>query len=284
VAGRARVLVTLPSDRQSKARVRSRKHCDPDAGRSPLMARLRSVGEPTRTLDALVRDQRIAPDWVEALRRVDPLIDGKVEACLTNLSAAGPYLPTEDAIWRAFEVPLSAVRVLVLGQDPYPNPSHAVGLSFSTGPKGPIPASLRSIYVELDEGGYEPPDNGDLSAWSQQGVMLLNRALTLPLDPQARPRRHFRWWAPIVTSAAKVIALEAADRAIAALLWGVPAHRMRKYLEPTVRVFAASHPAPLSAARSAGREEAFRGSAPFTRVNNWFSQRDAPTVDWKLAD
>lgn len=238
----------------------------------------------TKTLDALARDQRIAPDWVEALRRVDPAIDGKVDACLTKVSDSGLYLPEEGAIWRAFKVPLADIRVLILGQDPYPNPSHAVGLSFSTGPGGPIPASLRNIYVELDECGYRAPNHGDLSAWSEQGVMLLNRALTLPLNAQARPRRHFRWWAPIVTSAARAIALEAARRPIAALLWGVPAHRMRAHLEPHVRVFAASHPAARSVARSAGGEVPFRGSAPFARINEWLAQRESPAMDWTLVN
>lgn len=242
------------------------------------------MGDSTKTLDALVRDQRIAPDWAEGLRRVDPGIDAKVDACLTKLAGSGPYLPAEDAIWRAFEVRLASVRVLILGQDPYPNPSHAVGLSFSTGANGPIPASLRNVYLELRECVYEPPNHGDLSAWSERGVMLLNRALTLPLDPHARPRRHFRWWAPLVASAAKAIALEAAGRPIAALLWGVPAHRMRAHLEPNVRVFAASHPAPRSVTRSAGGEVPFRGSAPFTRINDWMTQREAPTIDWKLVN
>ena len=250
------------------------------------------MGDSMKILDALVRDQKVAPDWVEALRRVDPTMDGKVDVCLTKLSDSGPYLPTESAIWRAFEVPLADVRVLILGQDPYPNPSHAVGLSFSTGPNGPIPASLRNIYVELRkyvelrECGYEPPNHGDLSAWSQEGVMLLNRALTLPLNSLARPRRHVRWWAPIVTAAAKAIALEAKDRPIAALLWGVPAHRMRRYLEPNVKVFAASHPAPRSVARAAGGEEPFNVSAPFARVNDWLTQRDPPAIEinWKLVN
>ena len=248
------------------------------------------MNDSMKILDALVRDQKVAPDWVEALRRVDPTIDGKVDVCLTKLSDSGPYLPTEGAIWRAFEVPLAAVRVLILGQDPYPNPSHAVGLSFSTGPNGPIPPSLRNIYVELRkyvelrDPGYEPPNHGDLSAWSQQGVMLLNHALTLPLNPLARPRRHVGWWAPIVTSAAKAIALEAEDRPIAALLWGVPAHGMRRCLEPKVKVFAASHPSPQSVARSAGREEPFNVSAPFARVNDWLTQHDTPAIDWKLVN
>jgi uracil-DNA glycosylase len=247
------------------------------------MARLVSVGERLRTLDLLVRDHKVAPGWADALRRVAPEIDGKIEACLTRLAAAGPYLPTENVIWRAFEVPPAGVRVLILGQDPYPNEDHAVGLSFSTGPRGPVPASLHNIYCELRRSGYEPRGDGDLSAWAEQGVMLLNRALTVPRDRSTRPRRHFRWWAPIVIPTMKAIAIEAEKRPIAAMLWGVRAHRMRKYLGPDVEVFATSHPAPLSVNRTAGGEEKFRSSRPFARVNEWFSHAGAPEVDWTLA-
>jgi len=135
----------------------------------PSMARLVSVGERMRTLDLLVRDHKIAPGWADALRCVAPEIDGKIEACLSRLAAAGPYLPTENVIWRAFEVPPAGIRVLILGQDPYPNPNHAVGLSFSTGPQGPVPASLHNIYCELRRSGYEPPGHGDLSALGGPG-------------------------------------------------------------------------------------------------------------------
>ena len=114
--------------------------------------------------------------------------------------------------------------------------------------------------------------------------MLLNRALTLPLDPSARPRRHFRWWAPIVVATMKAIAAEAENRHIAAMLWGVQAQRMRRHLEPSVKVFASSHPAPRSANRTAGGEEQFCGSHPFAKVNKWFRGCDDDSVDWTLTE
>lgn len=171
-------------------------------------------------LDQLTENHVIAAGWAEALRSVDPEIDRRIDACLTRLATAGPYLPARANLWRAFEVPLKDVRVLILGQDPYPNPQHAVGLSFSTGPQGPIPASLHNIYRNLEQCGYPPPADGDLSAWTEQGVMLLNRALTVPLNVTARPRRHLRWWAPVIIPTMKAIAVEAAERPVAALLWG----------------------------------------------------------------
>ncbi|GAB3065546.1 uracil-DNA glycosylase [Intrasporangium mesophilum] len=254
--------------------------CQKGAHRPLGMARLASVGERLMTLDLLVEDHKIAPGWADALRAVAPDIDGKIEDCLTRLAAAGPYLPSENTIWRAFKVPPTGVRVLILGQDPYPNEEHAVGLSFSTGPEGPVPASLQNIYGELRRSGYEPGGDGDLSAWADRGVMLLNRALTVPRDPSTRPRRHFKWWAPIVIPTMKAIAVEAEKRSVAAMLWGVPAHRMRRYLGPNIEVFASSHPAQLSVNRTAGCEEPFRGSRPFARVNEWFVQRGDPEVDW----
>lgn len=234
------------------------------------------------TLDALVGDKKIAPDWVEALRRVDPSIDQKVDTCLERLRGVRSYLPVEQNIWRAYETPLADVSVLILGQDPYPNPDHAVGLSFSTGSNGPIPDSLANIYAELRAGGYRTPQHGDLSPWAHRGVMLLNRALTLPRDPEAGPLRHLRWWAPVVRATAKAIAVEAEARPIAAMLWGVPAHRLRPYLEPSVKVFASSHPAPQGVARTAGGEEPFRGSSPFAAVNSWFRLKKVPEIDWSL--
>jgi uracil-DNA glycosylase len=238
----------------------------------------------TTTFDALVGDKKIAHDWVAALRHVDPAIDQKVDTCLARLRGVRSYLPAEQNIWRAYETPLADVRVLILGQDPYPNPDHAVGLSFSTGPNGPIPDSLANIYAELRAGGYRAPEHGDLSPWSQRGVMLLNRALTLPRDPEARPRRHLRWWAPVIRATVKAIAVEAETRPIAAMLWGVPAHRLRAHLGRDVEVFASSHPAPQGVARTAGGEEPFRSSSPFVKVNDWFRHRDSPEIDWNLGD
>ena len=114
--------------------------------------------------------------------------------------------------------------------------------------------------------------------------MLLNRALTLPRDKQARPKRHIRLWSPLTVAAMKAIRIEAEARAIAAMLWGVPSHGMRKYLEPDVAVFASSHPSPMSVQRTAGAERAFRGSNPFGEVNRWFESRSAKPINWAIAN
>ena len=239
-------------------------------------------------LDRLADDGRIAPDWIAGLRGADPEIDSKVDTCLARVTAAGPYLPLENepnsVIWRAFKLPLAQVRVLIVGQDPYPNAARAMGLSFSTGPGGDVPDSLANIYLEVAEAGYRKPAFGDLSAWREQGVMLLNRSLTIPQEQQARPKRHIRWWSPLAVAAMKTIGAQARTRPIAAMLWGVPAHGMRKYLEPDVEVFASSHPSPMSVQRTAGAEPPFRGSDPFGKVNRWFESRSAKPIDWTIAD
>ena len=207
---------------------------------------------------------------------------------MINVSSSRGYLPLatqgKSRIWRAYELPLKDVRVLILGQDPYPDPRRATGLSFSTGPDGDIPPSLAHIFQEIHDAEDRLPVSGDLEPWTQQGVMLLNRALTLPTDPQERPRRHVRWWSPVVVATMRAIAIEAEARPIAAMLWGVPAHRMRKYLGSSVKVLASSHPSPLSVDRTAGGERPFRGSKPFQEVNEWLAGgREAP-IDWTIRD
>jgi uracil-DNA glycosylase len=243
------------------------------------------VARAAQILERLAVEGEIANDWVAALRAADPGIDNKLEACLAKVAGAGPYLPDEQdggsVIWRAFELPLARVRVLILGQDPYPDPARATGLSFSTGPRGDVPDSLANMYKELPVGA-PPPKSGDLTQWTKQGVMLLNRALTLPYGKQARPRRHIRWWSPLAVATMKAIRVEAETRPIAAMLWGVPAHGMRRYLAPDVEVFASSHPSPMSVLRSAGSEPAFRGSDPFQRVNEWFGSRHVDHIDWTI--
>lgn len=246
------------------------------------------MGQACRTLDRLVADGRIAADWVPALRAVDAHIDSRIDVCLAKVATAGPYLPHElernEVVWRAYELPLARVRVLLLGQDPYPDAVRATGLSFSTGPAGDVTRSLANIYEELDRAGYPVPTTGDLTAWTSQGVMLLNRALTLPRDKDSAPRRHIRWWSPITVATMKAIRTEAATRPVAALLWGMPALAMRKHLQPAVEVFGSSHPSPISARRTAGSWQAFQGSSPFDAVNRWFRDRNVPEIDWTLAD
>ena len=246
------------------------------------------MGMPQSTpfLDELAAQERIAPDWPAGLRAVAPGIDAKVAQAFKRVSAADGYLPKPldgtPRIWRAYEVPLSGVRVLILGQDPYPDAAHATGLSFSTGPGGPIPDSLANIYNELVSAGYPRPSSGDLTPWTSQGVMLLNRALTYPTDQNLRPRRHVRLWSPLVTATMKALAAEAQHRHVAALLWGVPAHRARTHLGPKVKVFASSHPSPMSVARTAGEYRTFRDSNPFGQVNDWFEHERQPKIDWTL--
>lgn len=241
----------------------------------------------SRILDCLARDGSIAVDWVAGLRAADANIDSKLEACMAKVDDAGAHLPVDQdgrtVMWRAFVLPLSRVRVLILGQDPYPDPARATGLSFSTGPDGDIPDSLANIYKELP-GGSATPTTGDLTPWTEQGVMLLNRALTLPCDKEQRPKRHLRWWAPLAVATMKAIRMEAHARPIAALLWGVPAIRMSKYLAPEVEVFASSHPSPISVLRTAGSAPAFRGSDPFGGVNRLFERRRVDPIAWNIAD
>ncbi len=239
-----------------------------------------------RILDRLAGDKRIAADWVDGLRAADADIDSKIDVSLAKVAAAGPYMPVEhekdSLIWRAFELPLTQVRVLILGQDPYPDPARATGLSFSTGPGGNIPPSLANIYEELARVGHPTSGTGDLSAWTAQGVMLLNRALTLPRDKLSRPKRHIRWWSPLAVAAMHAIRAEAESRPIAAMLWGNSAHGMRKYLEPHVGVFASSHPSPMSVHRTAGVEPAFSDSDPFGEVNRWFRSRSVKPISWTV--
>lgn len=250
-----------------------------------LRATLPFVTRPARILDRLAEDGSIAADWVAGLRAADANIDTKLETTMAKVTDAGPHLPLEQdgssVVWRAYELPLARVRVLILGQDPYPFPARATGLSFSTGPGGDVPDSLQNIYVELAD-ACPPPQTGDLTSWTKHGVMLLNRALTLPYDKQSRPKRHIRWWSPLAVATMKAIRMEAEARPIAAMLWGVPAHGMRKYLAPEVEVFASSHPSPLSVLRTAGAERAFRDSDPFGRVNRWFGSRSVDPIDWTI--
>ena len=188
-----------------------------------------------------------------------------MDTCLARVSVRVGADPSglRRQVGDAFQkVPLATARVVILGQGTIPIRPRATPW-VSVSPAGRMGRSHRrggSIYEERSEpAATSPLHTRDISARSRQGVMLLNRALTVPADPQVRPKRHLRWWAPIVTSAAKAIALEAADRPIAALLWGVPAQKVRPHLEPNVEVFAASHPSPLSASRPAGVAEPFRG-------------------------
>lgn len=212
----------------------------------------------------------IDASWVQPLA---PVADD-IAALGERLRAEGaPYLPAGDLVLRAFRTPLDAVRVLIVGQDPYPTPGHPIGLSFAVDPHvRPLPRSLANIYRELhDDLGITPAPHGDLSAWSAQGVMLLNRVLTVA---PGQPASHRGWgWERVTEHAIRV--LVARDQPLVAVLWGRDAMNLAPLLGSTATV-SSPHPSPLSASRG------FFGSRPFSRVNALLQEQGADAVDWRI--
>lgn len=216
---------------------------------------------------------RLDPGWARALEPVAGRL-AEIEERLEGEASAGPgFLPAREDVLRAFMQPLAEVRVLIVGQDPYPTPGHPIGLSFATDQQvRPLPRSLANIYRELrDDLGIEPAGSGDLSPWSEQGVLLLNRVLTVA-PGAAGSHRSLGWQA--VTDAA-IEALVARDQPLVAVLWGRDAQALAPLLGKTPRV-ESPHPSPLSASRG------FFGSRPFSKVNELLQQQGADPVDWRL--
>ncbi|WP_295830076.1 uracil-DNA glycosylase [uncultured Microbacterium sp.] len=222
------------------------------------------------TLPELADAGLIDRSWVEALTPVA----ADIAAVGERLRAEGrPYLPAGDLVLRAFRTPLDRVRVLIVGQDPYPTPGHPIGLSFAVDPHvRPLPRSLTNIYRELsDDLGIAPAPHGDLSAWSAQGVMLLNRVLTVA---PGVPASHRGWGWERVTEHA-IRCLVARESPLVAVLWGKDAQGLAPILGETA-VVASPHPSPLSASRG------FFGSKPFSRVNALLEEQGADPVDWRI--
>lgn len=215
----------------------------------------------------------VHPSWVPALEPVADVLTGLGQMLRAEVAAGRGYLPAGDVVLRAFADPMEDVRVLVVGQDPYPTPGHPIGLSFAVQRSvRPLPRSLHNIYAELvADTGVEPADHGDLSAWTAQGVMLLNRVLTVA--PGSSGSHRGRGWEQVTDAA--VAALVARDAPLVAVLWGRDAQAMGPLLADTARVQSV-HPSPLSASRG------FFGSRPFSRVNDLLAKQDAAAVDWRL--
>ncbi|GAA1134060.1 uracil-DNA glycosylase [Arthrobacter flavus] len=215
----------------------------------------------------------VHPSWAAALAPIEPQLHLLAERLRAEVDGGHEILPPAQHVLRAFSYPLDQVKVLVLGQDPYPTPGHAVGLSFSVAESTrPIPRSLANIYRELaTDTGTSVPAHGDLSAWAEQGVLLLNRVLTVRAGDAASHRR-LGW--DVVTSAA-VEALVARDLPLVAVLWGRDAQQIKPLLGSTP-VIESAHPSPLSASRG------FFGSRPFTRANTLLAEQGAAPVDWQL--
>jgi uracil-DNA glycosylase len=182
-------------------------------------------------------------------------------------------LPSGANVLRAFTYPLNAVKVLVVGQDPYPTPGHPVGLSFSVDPSvRPLPRSLVNIFHELhDDLGIERPTSGDLSPWCERGVMLLNRVLSV--QPRQPGSHRGQGWERVTDHAIDVLAQR--DAPLVAILWGRDAQSLSPRLG-SVPIIASPHPSPMSA------HQGFFGSKPFSRVNAILADQGAPEIDWSL--
>lgn len=211
----------------------------------------------------------VDPGWARALEPVAP----RIAAMGDFLRAQGPYLPAGANVLRAFTYPLDAVKVLIVGQDPYPTRGHPIGLSFAVERHvRPLPPSLRNIYKELESDlGIAPAAHGDLTAWAENGVMLLNRVLTV--REGASGSHKGKGWEAVTEAAIR--ALVARDQPLVAILWGRDAQSLTPMLGATP-VVASVHPSPLSA--SGG----FFGSRPFSRANALLAQQGASPVNWAL--
>ncbi|WP_349898548.1 uracil-DNA glycosylase [Parafrigoribacterium soli] len=216
----------------------------------------------------------IDPGWAQALEPAAAQIARMGDFLREETAAGRGYLPAGANVLRAFTYPLADVRVLIVGQDPYPTPGHPIGLSFAVDRAvRPVPRSLQNIYRELrDDLGVSTPDHGDLTAWAEHGVMLLNRSLTVMPGKPASHRG--KGWEAVTELAIR--ALVARGGPLVAILWGRDAQGLEPLLGATP-VIKSVHPSPLSA--SGG----FFGSRPFSRANAALVQQGAEPVDWSLA-
>lgn len=213
--------------------------------------------------------------WAAALEPVAPQVAEMGEFLRAEIAAGHRYLPAGPNVLRAFTFPFDQVRVLIVGQDPYPTPGHAVGLSFSVAPDvRPLPRSLDNIFAEYGKDlGLPPPSNGDLSPWAERGVMLLNRVLTV--RPGTPASHRGKGWEAVTECAIK--ALAARRQPLVAVLWGRDASTLKPWLEGDECVAIESpHPSPLSASRG------FFGSRPFSRANELLEKMGADPIDWRL--
>ena len=231
------------------------------------------MSSPGPTLSSLVDQGLVAADWAEALAPVEPAIQAMGRFLRAELAAGRGYLPAGDRVLRAFQRPLADVRVLVVGQDPYPTPGHPVGLSFSVAPDvRPLPPSLVNIFKELvADLGVAPPTTGDLTPWADAGVLLLNRCLTVRPGQSAAHRG--RGWEAVTDRAIEALAARPGPKA--AVLWGRDAQQLKPLLG-SIPWVESPHPSPLSASRG------FFGSRPFSRVDDLLVRQGGRPVDWRL--
>lgn len=252
--------------------------------RIPRNANPRTAAPPTpsRTVECMklaALDELMEPGWAHALAPMEPQIRNMGNFLRAEAAQGKRFLPASSAIFRAFTIPLDSIKVLIVGQDPYPTPGHPVGLSFSIAPDvHPLPRSLQNIFAELVEDENVPmPANGDLTPWTQRGVMLLNRCLTVEVG---KPNSHHnKGWERITDAAIDVLNArtrpDGSPQPLVAILWG----RNAQTLEPRLTnaaIIKSPHPSPMSA------RYGFFGSHPFSRANAALASMGAQPIDWSL--
>jgi uracil-DNA glycosylase len=212
--------------------------------------------------------------WARALEPVSDRVGAAGEFLRAEIAAGRRYLPAGKNILRAFAQPFDQVRVLIVGQDPYPTPGHAVGLSFSVEPDvRPLPRSLANIFREYsDDLGLPTPSTGDLSPWAAHGVLLLNRVLTV--EPGKPGSHRGKGWEEVTEQAIRALVAREGEPLVA-ILWGRDARTLRPMLAD-VPCIESAHPSPMSADRG------FFGSHPFSRANGALEELGGEPVDWKL--
>ncbi|HMG30840.1 MAG TPA: uracil-DNA glycosylase [Jiangellaceae bacterium] len=215
----------------------------------------------------------VDPGWADVLDPVAGRVAAMGEFLRAELAAGRTYLPAGANVLRAFAQPFDDVRVLIVGQDPYPTPGHAVGLSFSVATDvRPLPPSLVNIFREyVDDLGFPEPSTGDLSPWADHGVLLLNRALTV--TPHRPAAHRGKGWEEVTEQAIRGLANRGTP--LVGILWGRDARDLRPLLG-AVPCIESAHPSPMSA------RGGFFGSRPFSRTNQLLVQQGAEPVDWKL--
>lgn len=208
----------------------------------------------------------VHPEWIAALGNVL----GEVERIQDSLKGHD-FNPARENIFRAFQTPLSSIKVVIFGQDPYPTSTHAMGLAFSV-PRDvrPIPKTLGNIFRELhDDIGCDIPSSGDLTPWSHQGVALINRMLTVPRQGSAG--HAMLGWQVITDEVASILG----ERKVIPILWGKYAQELTRYFDSDY-IISSAHPSPLSAYRG------FFGSKPFSRTNQLLVRKSERVIDWSL--
>jgi uracil-DNA glycosylase len=215
----------------------------------------------------------VGPGWAEHLEPVRGQIERLGDFLREEQAAGRRFLPSGSRVFAAFQTPFDDIRALIVGQDPYPTPGHPIGLCFSVAPDvRPLPKSLENIFQEYcADLGHREPVTGDLTPWTDQGVMLLNRVLTVRAGVPGSHRG--RGWEEVTEQAIR--ALAARDLPLVAILWGRDARDLRPML-PGVPIVESPHPSPLSA------RSGFFGSRPFSRTNEHLRRLGAEAIDWRL--